>query len=171
MNTLQSLSDIGFPYIPVDIERYATVIMHWVGIKRMTPIADPIDPLRLCALGLHLGDDVLEEGLVSDNNQGSFWFIEGITNAIPLKVLALVSVRVHQRFLRPVRDNTEMDEVKIIQWDRSGDICIYSIKFFIDVLIRFKKNKTDLGTAKTKKQKKEVLVKEKTKLRFCINSR
>lgn len=47
-------------------------------------------------------------------------FIEGITNAIPLKVLALASVCVHQRLLRPMIDGTEMDEVKIIQWDPFG---------------------------------------------------
>lgn len=49
-------------------KRYATA-MDWYGIKRMTPIANPIDPLRLRALGLHLGEfHVLEEGLASDNN-------------------------------------------------------------------------------------------------------
>lgn len=34
-------------------------------------------------------------------------------------------------------DSSEMDEVEIIQWDRSGVICMYSIEFFIDGLIRF----------------------------------
>lgn len=79
--------------------------------------------------------------------KGVVWFIEGITNAIPLKVLALASVRVHQRLLKPMIDSSEMDEVEIIQWDRSGVTCMYSIKFFIDGLIRFKKKKTDLGTS------------------------
>lgn len=49
-------------------KRYATLV-DWVGIRRMTPIASPIDPLRLRALGLNLGEfDVLEEGLAGNNN-------------------------------------------------------------------------------------------------------
>lgn len=44
-------------------------IMDWFRIRKMTPIATPIDPLRLRALGLHLGEpDVVEEGFASDNN-------------------------------------------------------------------------------------------------------
>lgn len=49
-------------------KRYATV-MDWFGIRKMTPIAIPIDPLRLRALGLHFGElDVLEERFANDNN-------------------------------------------------------------------------------------------------------
>lgn len=87
-----------------------------------------------------MGDDVLEEGACERQQLREFFFwegfIEGITNAIPLKVLALASVCVHQRLLRPmIDDGTEMDEVKIIQWDPFGwTLCMYySIKFFIDV--------------------------------------
>lgn len=45
-------------------KRYATVT-DWYGIRGMAPILNPIDPLRLFALGLHLGEyDVLEDELV-----------------------------------------------------------------------------------------------------------
>lgn len=45
-------------------KRYAT-ITDWYGIRGMAPIHEPIDSMRLFALGLHLGEfDVLEEGIV-----------------------------------------------------------------------------------------------------------
>lgn len=45
------------------------LFLEWVGIRTMPPIATPIDPLRLLALGVHLGKlDVIEEGLGSDSN-------------------------------------------------------------------------------------------------------
>lgn len=45
-------------------KRYATVT-DWYGIRGMAPIHEPIDSMRLFAVGLHLGEyDVLEEGIV-----------------------------------------------------------------------------------------------------------
>lgn len=45
-------------------KRYATTT-DWYGIRGMGPIHDPIDPMRLFAVGMHLGDlNVLEEGIV-----------------------------------------------------------------------------------------------------------
>ena len=45
-------------------KRYATVT-DWYGIRGMAPIHEPIDSMRLFAVGMHLGEfDVLEEGIV-----------------------------------------------------------------------------------------------------------
>ena len=45
-------------------KRYAT-LKDWYGIRGMAPIHEPIDSMRLFAVGMHLGEfDVLEEGIV-----------------------------------------------------------------------------------------------------------
>lgn len=45
-------------------KRYATVT-DWYGIRGMALIQEPIDSMRLFAVGMHLGEyDVLEEGIV-----------------------------------------------------------------------------------------------------------